>query len=228
MSGRPRLDSGSGGTGYGRDFNISVKETGRGEGQDCNLDRGCETSGICNEGCLPDTFPVQFREAVDVPCALVPVILREVDYFQPLRPSVSRPEFRTFSVASAEEHHVNAVQRGVLAEFHIAVPEEPGVHFPYFLPCIAGRLGEPQLHLRMVCQKSDEFARSIARAAYYSCLYHIVLQLFFKFFRFVLMIQVISPERCGTYLDEALGIVRGPAFLHLAVLAELVLHEIVR
>ena len=41
------------------------------------------------------------------------------------------------------------------------------------------------------------------------------------------MVRIIDTQRSGSDLDEALGILSGPTLLHLAILAELGLHQII-
>ena len=180
VGGSARLDARPRGARDGSDIDPVLQQpTGRQRKQGQLYGSG-EAAGIGYELCPGNLLALQLRQSIDIALALIPVVLGQVNHLQPLRSLVFSPIRRAFAVSAAEEDHVRAFQRGIRAELQIAVAVEARMHFPDLPAGAAGGLREADLHIRVIHQYSYEFARSVARGAYYSCFDHCALIFFPK------------------------------------------------
>ena len=118
---------------------------------------------------------VQFGQAVDeiVIIALDAVIHREVNNLQVFGHVMALHKPTCVAVGSAEEKHINFVQRKPVGEGQFGFAIETFVHVGYLVAGIARTVDKDDFRLWMVQEQADEFACRIACSADNSYFNHI-------------------------------------------------------
>ena len=172
---RTRLHARPGAARDGVHHDIAVQHQVLGQGQQAQLYAGGEAARIGHVLRLAGGAAVQLRQAVDevVALGLEAVVHGEIYNLQPFGDVVALHELARVAVGGAEEEAVHLVQRQLVGEAQVGLAIEALVDVGHTVSGITAAVDEDNLCLRVVDEQADEFAGSVARAAYDSYLYHI-------------------------------------------------------
>lgn len=108
-------------------MNVTVKQQVFCQRQQCELDGGRETSGICHMLCPAYyTLAVQFRKTIYkvVGTVFYAVVGREVDYTQILRDFVALHKLTCVAVGSAAKQQVDFIERCLACKTQVGLADK--------------------------------------------------------------------------------------------------------
>ena len=109
---------------------------------------------------------IQFGQAIDVVVVgrSDAEILRQIDDTNILRHGMLGQELSTLAMPHAQEEDVDRLQRQTVGELHVRLAEQPLVDVGQQVLGVGRTVDKAYLHIRVMQQQADEFARSIACA----------------------------------------------------------------